>query len=269
MSACATPPGLTPLPDPPTDDDDDLAPGPLAETATFAAVLLGEVDDSSAPSTITTKSEGVFQFLYWDDTDSGAPLCRQRIPFRAEARFGPLTAAGCGGCTGTFTVTDLLPEPPSALAGQDDDACDDEVMAPADLSFLLTGVPSAQGENPDFAHFALVTVEELLAADWQLSPSGVQVAGLVDTYAAAGLTATHLAMVRPGGWLDDVADLSSIVSPWGVQGWLPMFLVYRDADRPLDADWMPGEVFMTSLWQVAIQEPRLPVLPPSDGMSVD
>ncbi len=269
-AGCAPPPGLTPLPDPPgDDDDDDLVLPAVPETATFAAVMRGEVDDGDAPSVIATKSEGVFQFLYWDGSGSGAPLCRQRIPFRAEARFGPLTASGCGGCSGTLTIGELLPEPPAEYAGPVDDGCGDDEVATTDLSFLLTGLPTAQGANADFTHFALVTVDELMDEGWVLSPDGISISELVETYTAAGLVATHLAMVRPAGWLGETADLTVVATPWGTQGWLPMFLVYRSADRPTDSDWLPGEVFMTSLWQVKLAEPQLPMRPPGTDMSSD
>lgn len=267
LAGCVEPPGLTPLPASNSDDDDDDGPA-LPETATFALAMSGEVEDAGAPSIVTTKTEGMFQFLYWSE-GSGTPLCRQRYMFRAEARFGPLTTASCGGCSGSITMSEVVLNPPDTNSGLPSDGCDEEVIAGSDLSFLLTGKSEEEGESADFAHLALITVDELLEEDWNLSPDGIHIADLVGSYEAGGLTATHLAMVRPSGWLGQNAGLDNIASPWGVQSWLPMFVVYRDADRPTDADWLPGEVFMTSLWQVGLAAPPPPLSTPGGNTAIE
>jgi len=265
LTGCSDPPDLVPLPDPVGDDDDDDATADHASLATFAMAMEGEVDATGAPSLVTTKTSGVFQFVYWTEKQSGAPLCRQRIPFLAEARFGPLTSASCAGCSGTLQFTEVLdeiqtePEPAGI-----DDFCTPEMLAAGDLSFLLHGESDVDGQTEDFTTLALISADQLMQQDWFLSPDGVHISELIDTYAAAGLTATHLAMVRNAGWLADHAGLDGIASPWGTQGWLPMFVVYRGADRPAEFEWLPGEVFMTSLWQVALGDPAPPLTPP-DG----
>ena len=261
LTGCVELPGLTPLP-PPTGDDDDDASLSLPETATFALAMNGEVDDSGAPSIVLTKSGGMFQFLYWAE-GGGTPLCRQRFLFQAEARFGPLTTSSCGGCSGSLSISEVSLAPPDSDLDISSDGCDKDFIAGSDLSFLLTGEGEDENESADFGHLALIKVEQLLDQDWNLSQDGVHIADLVGSYKAAGLTATHLAMVRPSGWLGQRAGLDDIASPWGVQEWLPMFVVYRDADRPTDADWLPGEVFMTSLWQVGLA--ALPPPPSAPG----
>ncbi|MCO4769204.1 MAG: hypothetical protein KDA24_04185 [Deltaproteobacteria bacterium] len=269
VAGCAPPPPLTPVPVPtPGDDDDDAPLGPRPTLGTFAAAMRGEVDDTGAPSLIATKSEGTFQFLYWEE-DATTPLCRQRLPFRAESRFGPLTAASCGGCSGMIEMTEVLPDGTPLDGEEPEDACSPEILAGADLSFLLTGDSSVQGRVSDFSHMALVRLEALGEEDWLLTPEGVHVEELIATYDAAGLHATHLAMVRPSGWLGEHGGLDSIASPWGIQGWLPMFVVYRDADRPLDADHLPGDVFLSSLWQVALAQPTPIQSPGNDAAAVE
>jgi len=253
LVGCASPPDLSPIPDPPADDDDsapELPEPAFASTATFAVVMEGEVDDTDAPSSVLTKGEGVFQFVYWDE-DGQTPLCRQRVPFLSEARFGPLASSSCGGCLGMLELEALETD----AVDDAEDACDPDMLGDQDLSFLLQGDDSDAARGDDFTRMALVTLDDLLSDDWLLTEDGLHVEELIATYESAGLAATHLAMVRPAGWVGDHAGLDGIATPWGLQGWLPMFVVYRDADRPTDADWLPGEVYMTSLWQVALAEP--------------
>lgn len=266
LVGCASPPDLSPLPDPPADDDDSAPEDPpegVASLATFAVAMDGEVDDSDAPGSIVMKGEGVFQFIYWTE-DAETPLCRQRVPFLSEARFGPLAAASCGGCLGTL---DLEAVPADASEDPAEDACTPEQLGDQSLSFLLEGDDTAADRGDDFTRLALVTLDELLSNDWLLTEDGLHVEELIATYEAAGLAATHLAMVRPAGWVGHHAGLRDIATPWGLQEWLPMFVVYRDADRPTDADWLPGEVYMTSLWQVALAGPDDGSAPEDDSAS--
>jgi hypothetical protein len=89
--------------------------------------------------------------------------------------------------------------------------------------------------------------------EFPIGVDGTTPGELVTTYAEAGLEATYVAMVRPGGWLATNAALGEVASAWDEVGWLPMFVVYKDADRPGNALYLEGEVFMTSLWHVALQ----------------
>ena len=262
---CQPPAGLTPVPPPGGDDDDDSWEVTLPETGTFAAAMHGQADTSDAPSIVLTKSEGTFQFVYWAEDNSAVPICRQRLPFRAESRFGPLVSASCGGCAGMIEVTEVLPEP--ADGSEFEDRCAPNLLGAGDLTFLLTGSDEIQGRVADFSRMALVDLDDLLAQDWALTPDGVHVEELIATYAVAGLDATHLAMVRPGGWLGEHGALDEVVTPWGAQGWLPMFVVYRNADRPTDVQWLPGDVFMTSLWHVVLAVPDAPQTPGRDDSS--
>ena len=253
LPACTEPPGFTPVdeptpsppdPTPPGDDDDDVTPSDSPDTATFAATLYGDLDDSQdAAGLMRTKMEGEFQFVYWDGEQT--PLCRDRFSFTAEAHFGPLMAASCGACAGILSIL-------SVDAGSDseqDDACEG-LSGALDLSFLLA--PVEPDAVPDFRTLALVPLELLWEMDFPIGVDGTSAEELMSSYAALDLQATYIAMVRAGGWLQTDAGLGSVATAWDEAGWLPMFVLYKDADRPGNAAFLEGEVFMTSLWHVAL-----------------
>lgn len=255
LAGCGEPPGLTPIDDPtpdepPTDptpgDDDDTVEPERPDTATFASTLYGVLDDSeSGLGLFFTKLEGEFQFVYWDEGES--PLCRDRFSFDAEALFGPVMTASCGACAGLLTITEVR----TGGEADTDDGC---VSLPGamDLSFLLQGLDD-NPEAADFRSLALVPLGLLDEMEFPIGVDGTTAAELVSSYGALGLEATYIAMVRPGGWLDLSAALGEVATAWDDAGWLPMFVIYKDADRPGNATFLEGEVFMTSLWHVALR----------------
>ncbi len=256
FGGCAQPPGVAPVDGDPTpgadddddltddDDDDDVLPPPRPESATFAAMQYGQMDESGAAAgMVRTKLDGEFQFVYWDDDQ--ALLCRDRFSFSSEGHFGPVMVGACGACSGILSIQEVTRTSEEDL----DDAC---VGLPPDLdlSFLLD--PSAGEGVPDFRNLALVPLSLLSEMEFPIGVDGTTAEELITTYAAAGLEATYIAMVRPGGWLGTSAALGEVASGWDEVGWLPMFVVYRDADRPGNAMFLEGEIFMTSLWHVAL-----------------
>lgn len=256
IAGCVEPPGFTPVgtdptPDPADDDDtteadDDDSTEPAApSTATFAATQYGQLDDSEAATGMyRTKLEGEFQFVYWGEDES--PLCRDRFTFVSEGHFGPLMVGTCGACAGVLSILEVQ----RSTVGDLDDACG-ALPPDADLSFLLD--PSAGDSVPDFRNLALVPLSLLWEMDFPIGVDGTSAEELITTYADFGLDATYIAMVRPGGWLGTTAGLGGVASAWDEVGWLPMFIVYKDADRPGNALYLEGEVFMTSLWHVALR----------------
>lgn len=253
LTGCGEPPDFTPLddptpedPEPPTPgDDDDATEDPeRPDTATFAATLDGQVDDSGGAGLVRTKLEGEFQFVYWDGGEQ--PLCRDRFSFNAEAHFGPLMAGSCGACAGVLSVLSVA----SGGESEQDDGCIG-LSGATDLSFLLE--PEEDDDVPDFRTLALVPLSLLLELEFPIGIDGTTAGELIATYAELGLDATYIAMVRPGGWLDLTASLGDVANGWDEAGWLPMFVIYKDADRPGNGAFLEGEIFMTSLWHVALR----------------
>ncbi len=255
LAGCDTSPFLTPVDEPTpspgvddddiTGDDDDTPAADEPASATFAATLNGQVDDPDAsPGMVRTKLDGEFQFVYWDAGD--APLCRERFSFVAEGHFGPLMVGACGACAGILSFLEVE----RTTLGDIDDGCID-LPANRDLSFLLD--PSAGEATPDFRNLALVSLSLLSEMQFPIGVDGTTAEELSSSYGALGLEATYVAMVRPGGWLGTNADLGEVASAWDELGWLPMFVLYKDADRPGNSLYLEGEVFMTSLWQVALE----------------
>jgi hypothetical protein len=254
LTGCGESPFLTPVGEPTPaegvdddditgDDDDTAADEPVS--ATFAATLNGQVDDPDAsPGMVRTKLDGEFQFVYWDAGQ--APLCRDRFRFVAEGHFGPLMVGACGACAGILSFLEIE----RATLGDIDDGCVD-LPASRDLSFLLD--PSAGESTPDFRNLALVSLALLREMEFPIGVDGTTADELITSYGELGLEATYIAMVRPGGWLGTNAELGEVASAWDELGWLPMFVLYKDADRPGNSLYLEGEVFMTSLWQVALE----------------
>jgi len=240
------------------DDDDDSAAGDDDDSAaahddnlgirfvTFAAKLEGIPEEMSQPGAESTLISGNFQFVYWSDLDNATIVCRQHFLFEAVARFGDAQTGACDGCGGQLSIMSVRP---------DDETEHTDLCAPLpariDLSFLLTA--NDVTVSADFRELSLVSLEQLVDADWQLSDSGMAAAEIEQSYLGAGLNAYWIAMVGSHGWLSGKAGLDEIASVWDVDApVLPMFVAYRNpADNP--AGWaLDGNCFLSTLWAVRV-----------------
>jgi hypothetical protein len=222
-----------------TDDDDAIT------AVTFAAMLDGSAYEPPFDGKgWITEFQGVFQFIYWTSLEGQDLNCRQRFSFGAIAHFGEALPTPCGDCVGSVAVTSVQALDPTGY----DDGCT-ELPPDVDLSFLLTQeditVPS------DFRTLTLLSVDMLLESDWTLSVSGLTPTELVQQYAMAGLEIRHVAFISPTGWLHGEAALDEVASSWDGAGWLPMFVIYVDADGGVGAT-LTGESFLSTLWTVRV-----------------
>lgn len=240
--------------------DDDSAPGdddsatpsvPPVDSATFAATLTGSVEYGAEADWVTTALEGRFHIYYWN---GGEPSCRTAYRFSAFAAWGPAAAAEFDGCSGGVTLWSAEP-----IEVADEDGCGDRPCLPPcalpvaqDLSFLLA--PGEGAPATDFRTMAAVSAERLGSA-WVLGDSGLTVAELAASFGAVDLELSHLLFVRPEGWLAGEAALGGVAAPWGLDGWLPMFAVYREAGDAAMRPYLGGAHFWSSIWTLDLRAP--------------
>ena len=228
------------------DDDSALAVFPQVTAVTFAASLEGVSDEKSEQGAEVTALSGSFQFLYWTRLEDQILACRQRFRIDALGLFGSAMKDACEGCGGEITVMSASPENPETY----DKACG-QLAPETDLSFLLIqediAIPS------DFRRLTLVSTDQLVEQDWQISPEGLAVSELVSTYENASLRPYWVAFVPSSGWLGQDARLEMIATSWPSEtSLLPMFMVYRD-DTSEDLGWdMVGSCFLSTLWTVRV-----------------
>lgn len=232
-------------------DDDSAAPGddnqPSGIAAvTFAAAMEGTDvgPDPGGDSSITGLS-GIFQFVYWNSLEEQDLACRQRYSFEATASFGGGTVQPCDACAGRLDVTAVQPLDPSDFP----DGCPG-LPGDVDLSFLLA--PDDVAVPADFRTLALLDVDLLLGAGWEIGQPGLGVDDLVAHYGSAGLEVLHVGFVSSSGWLDEEAGLGEVATAWLDAGWLPMFVVYAEAGTQPDGPVLVGETFMSTLWTVRV-----------------
>ena len=239
-----------------SDDDDSANQGDDDDSAvhsddygirfvTFAASLDGRPEASSAAGYESTMLSGHFQFIYWSDIDTAAIVCRQHFVFEAVARFGQAQSNACEGCGGQFSVMSTSPSD-----GLHDDDC--PTLPPSiDLSFLLTA--NDVTVSADFRELSLVSLQQLVESNWQLSSEGLGAAEIEQGYQDAGLDAYWIAMVDSHGWLAGKAGLTEVANPWEhTKAALPMFVAYRNPEEN-PAGWaLDGLCFLSTLWAVRV-----------------
>jgi hypothetical protein len=232
------------------DDDDDSAvtlDDQGIRYVTFAASLDGSPEPSSSAGSESTMLSGHFQFIYWSDIDTATIVCRQHLRFEAVARFGTAQSNACEGCGGQLSVM-------SARA--DDEPREDDcpkLPSTIDLSFLLTANDITV--SADFRELSLISLDQLVDGDWQISGDGLGANEVEQGYLEAGLDAYWIAMVGAHGWLAGKAALGEVASPWDSQApVLPMFVAYRNPTEN-SAGWaLDGRCFLSTLWAVRVGE---------------